>query len=227
MATPAAAASATTMCSSCCGEVDPAAPSPSGTGSRRPGRGSGSGTPRKELIGRMGRREAVGLRVTRDLVQAQWFGSSMRSPSRPCPVGRAPISPTWTGLMPWCTKVRSRLSRSRVQDSERGVVGAGELPGDLDDPGKHAVQAEVSGHRHDGVEQQPQPACSSRAPLTRFRTSRSRSSKSAAAMPPDLDQACVSFPAYGPDGQSFGCLMEKIAAWVLLSRPSLASIEET
>ena len=103
------------------------------------------------------------------------------------------------------------LVRPGGQHAQGGVAGSGELTADLDDARQHAVEREVGRHRHDGVQQEPQPGLLVEGSVDPGQH-----------LPKKVLEVCALDVTH-----SCGCLREKIAAWVRLSSPSLASIDET
>ena len=68
--------------------------------------------------------------------------------------------------------------RTDVQHAEGGVLGVHQRAGDGHDPGQHPVEGEVGRHRHDRVQEQPQPRLLVEHALDAVSTSRRRSSNS-------------------------------------------------
>jgi hypothetical protein len=121
------------------------------------------------------------------------------------------------------------LGRPRAQglQSESGLFGeagsnrASTLAGDLDDLREHPVQTEVGRH---GDNRALRPIGHTAPPKRPCRTTRAGIGvtpliNSTARHPRDRSVPTGS--------QSCGCLREKMAAWVRLSRPSLANNDET
>ncbi len=112
------------------------------------------------------------------------------------------------------------LVRGVAQHTERGVAGFDHPARDGHDPGQHAVEAELGGHGQDGVEQQLQPR------LLVQRSLHARLDLADQVLELGRVQVVTVAPHYW-SAAGRGCFTEKIAAWVLLESPSLASIEDT
>ena len=113
------------------------------------------------------------------------------------------------------------LPRRVAEDAQGGVLRAGQVAGDLHDPPQQLVQGQVGGHRPDRLEQQlPALALVEHA----VHPAEDLAQQVVELRAASVGGALVAGPA---TGQSLRCLLAKIAAWVRLSRFSLASIEET
>ena len=99
------------------------------------------------------------------------------------------------------------------EHAERGVPGITQSARDRDDPGQDAVEAEVRSHRDHRIEQQLQARLLVEALCMRAWTS------PRVLMPPKCRSSS--------DCDSRVCFTAKMAACVLLEKPSLASIEDT
>ena len=102
-------------------------------------------------------REAVGLRVAGDVVQAQRLGLVDEQAQEPVAGGQGTDLLDLDRVHAVVHERAQPLPRGRVQHAQGGVVRPGQLPGDRHDPGEHSVEAEVSGHGDDRVQEQAQP----------------------------------------------------------------------
>ena len=103
---------------------------------------------------RVVRREAVRRGVLGDVVQPQRLGPVDDQPEQPVPDRQVADLLHLGGVMPWVMNSRSRSPGAVAEDTQGGVLRAGQVAGDLHDPPQQLVQGQVGGHRPDRLEQQ-------------------------------------------------------------------------
>ncbi len=102
------------------------------------------------------RREADGARILGEVVQAQRLSPrGSDAPRMPRPRGSSPIAACVSASIP-CVRNRSSREPARVDHAERGIAGAGELGGRLDEPLQQRVERQLGGQRDAGLEQRLQ-----------------------------------------------------------------------
>ena len=114
------------------------------------------GTPRKLFIGGCPGGKPDERRVVGEGRSRIGAGSSISAPSRPLPCGRCPIRVDDLGGHADVDELGEPAVGAITP--ERGVAGADQLPGRLDDAPQHRGQRQLAGDHLVGPQQTPQPA---------------------------------------------------------------------
>jgi hypothetical protein len=180
--------------------------------------------PEERAHGRVVRREAVRRGVLGDVVQPQRLGLVDDQSQQPVTDRQvADLLHLRRGHSVGDEQAEP-LARPVAEDTEGGVLRAGQVAGDLHDPLQQRVQGQVGGHRAEGLEQQlPALALVEHA----VHPTEDLPQQVVELGPAQRRPTLVVAESVAHSGQSFRCLLAKIAAWVRLSRFSLASIDET
>ncbi len=165
----------------------------------------------------MVRREAVRRRVLGDVVQPQRV--RLVDDQAEQPVAGRQVADLQDLLLadPVVHEGPQPLAGTGAEHAQGGVPRTDQLAAHADDPGQHAVEAEVGADADDGVEQQPP------ARLVVEDHVDAGEHLAQQRVEGDLAQRVLVLVV----AHWSRCLVAKIAAWVRLSSPSLASSEET
>ncbi len=102
--------------------------------------------------------EPVRRGVGGDLVQPQRLRPVDDQPEQTVPAGQLADQLTLVVADAVVDERPQRVLGAGAEDPERRVAGAGQLAGDLDDPGEQTVEGQVRGDADHGVEQELEPA---------------------------------------------------------------------